>query len=180
MTYPAQPPLITDLDRIAALAQARQNDNRAFAHYVEIMWTREKRPTAELDALVDAIAAQVVPHIDCTACANCCRAIPVGLAPDDIPPLAEALDLPPEDVIARYVDRKNGARVYEWGVFRCSPCAFLEGNLCALYADRPQSCRDYPAFTPDFRWLIDEFISGMDRCPIVFNVIERLKVRLGW
>ncbi len=180
MTSPTQPPLITDPDQVAALAQARQDDNRAFVHYVEIMWTREQRPSDELDALVDAIAAHVVPRIDCTACAHCCRSFPVGLVPDDIPPLAEALDLTPQDVIARYVDRKNGAHLYEWGVFRVTPCAFLDGRRCALYAHRPQACRDYPAFTPHFRWLIDEFIAAMGECPIIFNVIERLKVRLGW
>ena len=106
-------PLIIDLDHIAAEARARRDDYRAFAHYVDIMWTRENRPAEELDAIVDAIAAEVEPRIDCTACANCCRAIPVGLAEDDIPPLADALNLPPENVIASFVDRKNGAHVGE-------------------------------------------------------------------
>lgn len=174
------PPLITDLDRIAAQAQADRDDDRAFAHYVEIMWTREQRPTAELDTLVDAIAAGVTAGVDCTACANCCRSLTVGLTPDDIPPLANALHLPPGDVTARFVDRKRGASGGEWGVFRASPCAFLEGTVCAHYAQRPQSCRAYPALTPDFRWLIDTILRGKGRCPIIFNVIERLKLRLGW
>lgn len=169
-----------DLDRIAALAEAQRDDTRAFAHYVEIMWTREQRASAELDALVEGIAAEVEPHIDCTACANCCRAFTVGLTPDDIPPLADALDLPPEHVIAQFVDRKTGAKVNEWGVFRQSPCAFLHGKHCAVYAHRPQSCRDYPAFTPHFRWLIDEIAAGAGKCPIIFNVIARLKRELGW
>ncbi len=176
----ADPPLITDLDYIAARAQADRDDDRAFAHYVEIMWTREQRPTAELDALVDSIAAAVAAQIDCTACANCCRSISVGLTPGDIPRLAGALDLPPEAVIARYVDRKRAAREGEWGVFRATPCPFLEGNLCAHYAHRPQSCRAYPALTPDFRWLIEPVLRGKGHCPIIFNVIERLKARLGW
>lgn len=174
------PPLITDLDRIAALAEAQHDDTRAFTHYVESMWTRERRSSAELDALVDAIAAEVAPQIDCTACANCCRGFTVGLTPDDIPPLADALHLPPERVIARFVDRKAGAKVYEWGVFRQTPCAFLDGKRCSVYAHRPQSCRDFPAFTPYFRWLIDEIAAGAGNCPIIFNVIERLKHALGW
>ncbi len=177
------PPLETDLDRIAALAQARRDDDLAFAYYVEIMWTRECRADAELDALVDRIAAEVVPHIDCLACANCCRSIAVGLAPDDMLPLAQALSLPPAQVIAQYVDQRAGQDWHEWGVFRCSPCAFLggaSGTRCTLYDHRPQSCRDYPAFTPDFRWLIDEYIAGVGKCPIIFNVITRLKIHLGW
>lgn len=174
------PPLITDLDRIAALAEARYDDTRAFTYYVEIMWTREKRSTEDLDTLVDAIAAEVDAQIDCTACANCCRGLSVGLTKADIPPLAEALHLSPETVTDRYVDRKTGAKHNEWGVFRQSPCVFLEGKRCSIYAHRPQSCRDYPAFTPKFRWLIDDIAAGANKCPIIFNVIERLKHTLGW
>lgn len=174
------PPLITDLDRIAALAEARYNDTRAFTYYVEIMWTREKRSTDELDTLVDAIAADVEAHIDCTACANCCRGLSVGLTKEDMIPLAAALHLHPEDVAERYVDRKTGAKFNEWGVFRQSPCAFLNGKHCSLYTHRPQSCREYPAFTPQFRWLIDDIAAGANKCPIIFNVLERLKHELGW
>ncbi len=74
--------LETDLDRIAALAEQRHDDNRAFAHFVDIMWEREGRSDAELDALVERIAADVSRAIDCRACANCCRTLTVGLEPD--------------------------------------------------------------------------------------------------
>ncbi len=174
------PPLETDLERIAALARARHDDTQAFVHYVEVMWERENRSDAELDALVEALAAEVRAQIDCTACANCCRKLTVGLTSEDVPPLARALHLPTHAVIARYVDRAKGAREGEWGVLCCSPCPFLAEKRCSLYPARPQSCRDYPALTPDFRWLMAEIVQGMALCPIIYNVIERLKVRLGW
>ena len=174
------PPMETDLERIASLARARDEDTQAFVYYVDMLWEHEKRADAELDALVAAIAAEVSAQIDCTACANCCRHLTVGLTPDDVPPLAQALRLLPEAVRARYVDREAGAREDEWGVMCCSPCPFLAGTRCTLYPARPQSCRDYPAFTPDFRWLMPEIVKGMGLCPIIYNVIERLKVRLGW
>ncbi len=174
------PPLETDLTRIAALARAHHDDTQAFVHYVDLVWERERRPDAALDSLVETIAAEVSAHIDCTRCANCCRHLTVGLTPADVPPLARALRLSPPDVVARYVDKKAGAREGEWGVLCCSPCPFLQGDLCSLYPARPQSCRDYPAFTPDFRWLMPEIVKGMGLCPIIYNVIERLKVRLGW
>jgi Fe-S-cluster containining protein len=170
----------TNLDQIAALAAQSHDDTRAFSHYIDIMWEREGRSDAELDALVDSIAATVIPHIDCTECANCCRSIAVGLIPDDVPPLARALDTTPQRVIAEWVDRKAGSQWGEWGMIRESPCSLLRGTLCSVYAQRPQSCRDYPAFTPNFRWLKDEIMRGAGKCPIIFNVIERLKDRLGW
>jgi Fe-S-cluster containining protein len=174
------PALELDLTTIIEQAGRLRDDYEAFGHYIDIMWERESRSDAGLDALVDEIAAEVIPQIDCTACANCCRSLVVGLTPDDIPPLADALNLPPGDVIALYVDREAGKRHAEWGVFRSSPCLLLDGHVCSVYAHRPQSCRDYPALTPDFRWLRDEILQGVGRCPIIFNVIERLKVRLGW
>lgn len=173
-------PLETDVQRIAALAAQRRDEDLAFSHYIDILWEREERPDAELDALVAAIAADVIPHIDCTACANCCRLIPVGLTPDDIPGLAAALGLAPPDVIARFVDRAAGAGHGEWGVLRGPPCPLLDGTLCSVYPHRPQACRDYPAFTPDFRWLRDAILDGVGICPIIFNVVERLKAQLGW
>ena len=176
----SSPPLELDLERIATLARVRHEDTQAFVHYVDVLWERENRPDAELDALVEQIAAEVSARVDCTACANCCRHLTVGLTPEDIPPLAQALRVSPEAVIARYVDKEAGAREGEWGVICCSPCPFLVGTRCAHYAARPQSCRDYPAFTPDFRWLMPQIVLGMGLCPIIYNVIERLKVRLGW
>ena len=167
----------TSLERIAALTAQHRNDNQAFSHYIDIMWERERRTDAELDALVDSIAAEVTAHIDCTACANCCRSLTVGLTSDDIPPLSRATGLSPESLTRRYI---SPARAGEWGVFCETPCPFLRGNLCSVYSNRPRACRDYPAFTPDFRWLRDHFIRGAGECPIIFNVIERLKQHLGW
>lgn len=177
---PASPPLETDLARIAAQTAPQRDDILAFAHYIDIMWEREGRADAELDALVAGIAAEVSAQIDCTRCANCCRSLTVGLTAEDIAPLAEALDLSPEAVCARYVDRARAAAEDEWGVLSATPCPLLRGTLCTVYPQRPQSCRDYPAFTPDFRYLAPAILSGADRCPIIFNVLARLKIALGW
>ncbi len=167
----------TSLERIAALTAQHRDDNQAFNHYIDIMWERERRTDAELDALVDAIAARVIPHIDCTACANCCRSLPVGLTPADIPSLTRATGLPPDTITRRYVAPSQSG---EWGVLCEVPCPFLRGNTCSVYSSRPRACRDYPAFTPDFRWLRDYFMRGAGHCPIIFNVIEHLKRHLGW
>ena len=172
--------VLTDLAQIAALAEAHRDDDDAFGHYIAIMWEREGRDPAALDALVETIAADVIPRIDCSACANCCRSITVGLEPDDVPRLAVGLDLSLDETMARYVDRERGAQEDEWGVIRSSPCPLLAGKRCSIYAHRPQSCRDYPALTPDFLYLYPVIVQGAGLCPIIFNVIERLKAALGW
>lgn len=54
------PPIETDRERIAALAEQQRDETAAFRYYVEAIWFGEKRSSAELDALVDRIAAGVI------------------------------------------------------------------------------------------------------------------------
>jgi Fe-S-cluster containining protein len=170
------PPLETDLTRIAALAAARRDEFEVLRYTIELM--EDDLPDAELDALVEAIAAPIIDAIDCTACANCCRSLDVYLTPADADRLAAGLNLPVADVIDRYIDRASAAKEDEWGQFRAQPCAFLDGKLCRHYAHRPESCRLYPVFTPDFRWTLDDTLAGAGRCPIIYHVLDSLHTAL--
>ncbi|NDJ84368.1 MAG: YkgJ family cysteine cluster protein [Chloroflexi bacterium] len=166
----------TDLEVIAAEAQRRADDYSSFRYYVEL----DERTDAELDRLVERIAAPVIAGIDCTTCANCCRHLNVYLTPDDVQCLSQGTSLSVDAVLDLLVDRERAQSVGEWGVFRDQPCWFLENNLCRVYPQRPESCRDYPAFTPDFRWLLEDILEGVGQCPIIYNVIEHLQAVLGW
>lgn len=161
-----------DLARIAALAAARQDEFAVLRYTLEFI--EDELPDAALDALVEEVVAPIIAAIDCTACANCCASIDVYLTPEDADRLAEALNLPVADVIARYIDREAAACVEEWGKFRHSPCAFLEGKLCRHYIHRPDACRAYPALTPDFRWTLADTLAGAGRCPIIYHVLDAL------
>jgi Fe-S-cluster containining protein len=154
----------------------RLAENPAFAHYIDIMWERENRTPAELDALVDRIAAGI--QVDCTQCGNCCRYFHVGITPDDLPRLASAVGQPPETIAAQLLDFDCEG---EWAVFHGPPCLFLRpDNLCQIYTSRPDACRIYPSLTPDFRWLVEELMEGAVHCAIIDQVIEQLKSELGW
>jgi len=170
----------TNLDRIAAVSDQQRDDTQAFIYYVQRMWDQEERSEAELDALVEEIAAEVVPQIDCTGCANCCRRLGLGLTPQDISAMARALHVSGAQVIARDVDFETARREGEWGMMRCSPCPLLRNNRCTIYSYRPQACQIYPGLTPEFLWSMDVVLEGARTCPIIFNVLGRLKVRLGW
>jgi Fe-S-cluster containining protein len=168
-------PLELDLDRIAALAEARRDDFEVLRYTLEFI--QDELPDGALDALVEEIAAPILAAIDCTACAHCCATIDVYLTPTDADCLAEALALPVEVVIARYIERESAGRLDEWGVFRHSPCAFLEGKRCLHYSHRPEACRAYPALTPDFRWTLADTLAGAGRCPIIYHILEALARR---
>ena len=157
---------------------ARLTENPAFACYIDTMWEQEQRSPEELDALIDRIAAQVIPQVDCTQCGNCCRYFHVGITPDDLPRLIQVLDLPPEAIRAQLLKFDHDE---EWAVFHGPPCPFLRpNNLCQIYPSRPDACRIYPGLTPDFLWLKEDIMEGAALCTIIDQVIEQLKVELGW
>jgi Fe-S-cluster containining protein len=168
-------PLITGLNTIKHLAAERRDEFEVMRYTLEAMYDEPNAPDdAEIDRRVDAIAAPIIAAIDCTQCANCCRALLVSLVPDDADRLSAAVDIPIDQVIERYVDLERGEEVSEWGVFKERPCVFLKGNLCSIYAHRPDSCRLYPQFTPDFRWTLEHTIAGTSYCPIIYNVVSQL------
>jgi hypothetical protein len=162
---------VTDLNFIAQQAQNTRDVYDAFRYYIEDDYLSD----ADLDALVESIAEPIIAAIDCTTCGNCCRSLDVYLTPQDALRLGDALPNP-----QTYIEHPRAEAQGEWGMLRARPCAFLKGNLCSLYAHRPQSCRDYPAFTPDFRWQAAHILGGVGMCPIIYNVVESLKHHLNW
>lgn len=165
-----------DLDRIADAAVRHADDYEAFRYYIEL----DERSDAELDALVARIAAPIIASIDCKACANCCRSLDVYLMESDAIRLAEGTVIPFQTLLDQHIDHERAATVEEWGVFRQKPCGFLNGKLCSVYEHRPESCRQYPVFTPDFRWTLEDVFGGIGLCPIIYYLIEQLKTELGW
>ncbi|GAB4572273.1 MAG: hypothetical protein Kow0077_11240 [Anaerolineae bacterium] len=165
--------LETDLNRIATLAEARKDAFEVLRYTLEFI--ENELPDPALDALVERIAAPIIAAVDCTACAHCCKTIDVYLTPEDADRLAEGLQQPVQTVIDTLIDCEGAAMEGEWGRLRASPCPLLEGNLCRIYPHRPEACRIYPAFTPDFRWTLEDTLQGAGRCPIIYHVLESLR-----
>ena len=165
------PHLITDLEAIHRLAAQHREAFEIMRYYLEY---RDDLSDEYIDAEVEKIAAPIVDAIDCTACANCCRSLDVYLTPTDAQRLASGIDVPLHTIETQHIEHQQASQQGEWGKFRGSPCTFLRGNLCSVYTHRPQTCRTYPAFTPDFRWTLADTIQGASLCPIIYNVLARL------
>ncbi len=162
---------ITDLAQIRQLADERRGEFELLRAMLE---RNQKLDDAKFDAYVDQVAAPIIAAIDCTQCGNCCRSLDVYLVESDAQRLADGLMIPLETIETRYVDHEAAAAVEEWGMFRQRPCAFLKGKLCSVYEYRPDSCRIYPVFTPDFRWSLEDTMEGASLCPIIYNVLGSL------
>ncbi|HEY3416024.1 MAG TPA: hypothetical protein VGM23_03975, partial [Armatimonadota bacterium] len=62
-----------------------------------------------------------------------------------------------------------------------SPCSLLHGNLCSIYPSRPRDCREYPHLsTGAFRERMWQSLTHAEDCPIVFNVLQRMKHELWY
>lgn len=166
--------LVTDLNELPRLAHQHQDDFEVMRYMLEL---NDDISDADIDRWVDDIAQPIVESIDCTKCANCCRSLNVYLTESDAERLASGIHVS-IDQIMMLIDTESAKPVREWGKFKAKPCGFLNGNLCRVYEHRPETCRMYPMFTPDFRWVMEDIIDGASICPIIYNVLLALHSRL--
>ena len=112
---------------------------------------------------------------DCCKCANCCKSYDIRIEQDDIPAIAEYLEQAESDFIEKYLKQDNE----ETDVFiiKDKPCVFLEADgKCRIYGVRPSVCKDFPhTKKPDRLFSLMGVISFAEDCPVVFEIIERLK-----
>lgn len=165
--------IVTDPDQVERRARDLADQNVHFRSWVKF---RCKLPDADLDATVCAATDEVWAHIDCIACARCCRYLQIVVDRDDASRLARRLGMGPAAFLAKYVRTIDGCTV-----FAKRPCPFLREGACTVYEDRPKACRDFPYLhETGFRDRMLVHIENSVLCPIVFNVLQLFKRRLPW
>jgi hypothetical protein len=167
--------MVTDLVEIRRLGVAKQDENLEFRRYL----AAHRYPLEPFQSL----AAQIQGHIDCTACANCCRCSEVTVGRPEIEAIARFLNLESDEVVSRYTAPLADAPALR--LLKSSPdgCIFLEGNLCSIYSARPKACRDFPHLSLGNHSLgsrISSLCRWVSLCPIVYNAIEEFKHRTGF
>ncbi len=121
-----------------------------------------------VDARVAAIGPKVEAAIDCTQCAACCKVLEPELSQADLGRLPAIEGLGLVEFARTRTESSNSGKVF----LKAGPCAHLKGGSCSIYAQRPESCADFPhLYRPHFmyRRLIWEHYT---LCPIVFNVVQ--------
>jgi Fe-S-cluster containining protein len=166
--------LITDLAIIQHTADAQAGENEAFRTFINLEAPLSDRG---LNTVVQETTTAVWEHIDCRTCANCCRTLHPVFSRAEVQRIATYLGTTLADLRARYLTADAGRGKY---ITRETPCPFLENNLCTIYAVRPAVCTDYPHLSRNFRSRLRQAIDNAAVCPIVYNVLERLKQRLGF
>ena len=167
--------LITDLHTIARLAEERRDEFEVIRYQFEF---DDDLSDEEIDRFVDEISTPIISAVDCTACANCCRSLTIQIGTDDIEWLATGLRVSTEQFCQQHIEEQSDEDApHVTGTFRQKPCHFLGGNLCTVYEYRPEACRAYPQFTPDFRWMFEWMLDGARVCPIIYNVLDQISTK---
>lgn len=164
---------------VQALADQKDEENLRFRGFLK----GSPLSVAQLDRLVFQTTDQVWAKVDCTACGNCCKEIGPVLDQQDAERLAARLGMTVEALVEKYLKPEEdpdeaGPR---WEM-RVRPCPLLDkDNRCTVYEDRPASCRRYPYLhEPQFVFRLLGMLERAETCPIVFEVLERLKDSTGF
>ena len=163
--------MITDLDHIRNLS------SKADSLFKDFRSNAKKIRVKKFDELAAPVVEQVTKNIDCTKCGNCCKIQEPGVTEAEIKILANQKKMDPDDFKTSFV-----AYDHQHVSFLCKqPCIFLDGTMCSVYTQRPNSCADFPGLhRPGLKWRITQMQENYGICPIVFNVVEELKERLGF
>jgi len=167
--------IIREIPLIERYSRHNESEDVRFRTYLKV---RLDQTSEETDAIVRKTTDEIWSQIDCTKCAHCCKTMQVAVDATDVKRLAARLGITPQKFSRRYTKVDE----YRERWFAKSPCEFLgEDNCCTIYEDRPKACRDFPYLHSDhFVGRTMMMISNTSRCPIVFNVWQALKVRLGF
>jgi len=156
-----------NLDYFKQRANAQAPENRKFLH------TLKRRNPREVDRAFHALHETVFAQTNCLQCANCCKTTSPIFYPADVERAAKALRLKPGHFIEKYlrVDDENDL------VLQSAPCPFLDDqNCCAIYADRPKACREYPHTNRKKMVQIMELTYRNTLvCPAVLAIVERMR-----
>jgi uncharacterized protein len=129
---------------------------------------------------VDALARQlhdaVFAEIDCTRCANCCKAAAVSLDDADVQRIACRLGLSDAEFISAYLTAYPAEGRY---YMTQMPCPFLGGDdRCTIYEVRPATCRSYPhTDQAGFADRTLQHAANTLMCPAVYHIVKRMRRR---
>ena len=112
----------------------------------------------------------------CIQCGNCCREYSTALNESDIAAIAKYLEITPSAFLREYTeDSCDGPEIK-------APCRFLSSDgRCEIHACKPEDCRSFPyTDKPERIWSLYNTISFASVCPLVFEILQRLKKQYGF
>lgn len=167
--------MLTDLAEVFRLGTAKAQENLNFRRYLQAHHLPEEP--------FQILANEVQQHVDCTACANCCRYSIVAVSQPEIESIARHLGTTAKAAALLYTTADPEGTADRHLKSTADACVFLDGSLCMVYEARPQTCRNFPHIAVGAHSLGSR-PSSIARwaalCPILYNALERHKRSLGY
>ena len=158
--------LETNLLKIKHLASIRENENFRFRVFLK------GKDGDRIDRIVHRLHKEITGQIDCTLCGNCCIELQPELHQDDIEVLADLENITSEQYKDDYCEIDEYNDIY----LKALPCRYLDEKKCSIYDKRPKECIGFP--NTHKKWFLSRLlgmINFYELCPIVFNLMEKLK-----
>lgn len=162
---------IQDLSIIQNAAECNEEENDLFRIFLK------QQDSVQVDEIVHTLNGMISAQIDCTQCGNCCRSLMINVEPVEANNLAAYLHIPAAEFKHAYIEESEQGQM----VINTIPCHFLKHNRCSIYAHRFNECREFPHLhKPAFTSRLFGTFMHYGRCPIIFNVVEALKIELSF
>lgn len=162
---------LTDLAILQSLAKDKEQENDRFKEFIK------ESDGVEVDDLVQELDAIISPTINCTSCGNCCKSLMVCLNETEADNLSNHLHQSRKDFDEKYLEKGSNGMM----IINQMPCHFLSENKCTIYEYRFEGCKEFPALhLPNFKRRLFTTFMHYDRCPIIFNVVEKMKERMDF
>lgn len=147
-------------------AKKLENENLRFRKFLKAHADSDK-----LDQQFIALHHELFSEYDCYQCGNCCRAYGTVLTDGEIDSIATSIGVPRKELVSQHLIQ--GPDGYEIK----APCCFLDENgKCQIQDCRPAECRSFPyTDRPKRLESLLSILSFAEECPVVFEIIERLK-----
>lgn len=163
--------LTTDRNFIKAQAEINEDENDNFRIYLKSF------NSDELDDKVHAINDCVTPQIDCTTCGACCMKLMINVTEEEKNSVAAHLNITSQKFKENYLEESIQGKL----IINTIPCHFLAYSKCKIYENRFTECRAFPHLQEkNFQGRLFGTLLHYAMCPIVYNVVEELKVAVGF
>lgn len=153
-------------EKVQEAARLLEKENCRFRRYLKDHVDEDR-----LDGQFYRLHRELFDTYDCSKCRNCCKVFYTVLCQEEIPPIAASLGVDNQEFIAKYLaEGSDGYRL-------SPPCPFLspEGR-CDIADCKPGECRNFPyTDQPGRLWSLYSTMSFAEVCPVVFEMLERLK-----
>ena len=150
------------IDNLPKLAKDKHKENKSFFTKLK------KKPTKQLDYIMQELHEEEFNHTDCLDCANCCKTTGPLFTDKDIDRISKYFKQKPQQFIVQHLklDEENDY------VLQGLPCTFLGvDNYCSIYEVRPKACREFPHTNrKKFQQIANLTMKNVAICPAAFNL----------